>query len=322
MTFRPVAVVASTHAALLLTLCAQQPVDLEPSQLPIEPSARSRVEHALHERNYPEAEAILIRDAQGAATSSKLLCFLGKVFFLDRKFLNSAVALTKADKLEPLSEADRYTLAMAFAALGRPDLARADLEKLRGAQPKNALYVYWLGKLDFEEQNLPDAIEKFEEAIRLDGGFVKAHDMLGVSKDVAGEYDEAARHLEDANRLNRASVSPSPWPPLDYGDMLLRQGEPWKAEPYLREALRYEEKLAKAHYLLASALEGERKNAEAVEQLKRAAELDVSYPEPWYALARLYRKAGQAQEVETALAEYEKRAKAAEPQGARSEARP
>lgn len=311
MSFRWGAVLAVVNAVLLMPAGAQQTAYPNPSQLPVERATRGLVERALQEHRYDYAETLLIQEAQKKPRVPELLTFLGRLFFLDGKFLNCTVALSKADKLKPLNDKDRFTLAMAFAAMKRPDWARPELETLRRTQPKNALYVYWLGKLDFDEQNLPSAIERFEEAIQLDAGLVKAHDMLGVSQGVAGRYEQAARHFEEANRLNRLAAAPSPWPPLDYGSALLAAGNTSQAEPYLREALRYGPGLAKAHYLLASVLEKKHEDSEALDELKRAAKLDGSGAESWYALARLYRKAGRTVEAAEATAEFHKRAKSA-----------
>ena len=290
-----------------MLLGAQPTSRLNPSQLPLEPVAKRVVEQALQERRYDRAETLLIQEIQKKPDARELLTFLGKVFFLDGKFLNCAVAMSKADKLEPLSPEDRFTLGMAFLAIKRADWARPELEKLHLANPKNALYVYWLGKMDFEDQKLPTAIARFEEAIRLDPGLVKARDMLGVSKEVAGQDEEAAKSFEEAVRLNRQAASPSAWPPLDYGSMLLKARKLPEAEPYLREAVRYEPKLAKAHYRLGSLLELQNRIEDAIAELSRAAALDPVDSAPWYALARIYRRQGRQDDAEKADAEFKKR---------------
>ena len=200
---------------------------------------------------------------------------------------------------------------MAFAAMKRSDWARPELERLREADQKNALYVYWLGKLDFEDQQLPRATARFEEAIRMDPGLVKAHDMLGVAKQVAGQYDAAAKSFEEAVRLNRRAASPSAWPPLDYGSLLLDERKLAEAEALLREAVRYEPKLSKAHYKLGTSLELQNKTQEAISELKLSASLDASSPEPWYALARIYRHQGREAEAESAIAEFKKHSRTA-----------
>jgi tetratricopeptide (TPR) repeat protein len=195
---------------------------------------------------------------------------------------------------------------MAFLAR-RQDWARRELERLRAEYSGEALYAYWLGKLDFDGQDLRAAAQNFEAAIRLDPSFVKAHDMLAVAEGVDGREEEAAARHRAAVALNRKSVKPSAWPPLNYGILLTRTNQARAAEPLLREALRYEPKLAEAHYRLAACLEKQSKNADAREEYARAAELDPLMPEPWYGLARISRAEGREAEDVQAMAEFEER---------------
>jgi tetratricopeptide (TPR) repeat protein len=301
-----VAVVALS-GTLLMALQTEQPAHLKMPQLPFEPAVQRGLQQNLDEHNYAGAEALLIREIEKQPKSAELLTFLGNIFFLDRKFMNCAVAMSKAEKLAPLSEGDQFTLAMAFVALKRPDWARPELEKLHAAHKENASYSYWLGKLEFDGQNLPNAIERFQEAVRLNPQLVRGYDMLGVSRQKAGQHDEAVKAFEEAIRLNRTATPPSAWPPLDYGSMLLEDGKAEEAEPYLREAVKYEPRLAKAHYKLGSSLDTEHKDDEAVTELKRAAQLDPADPQPWHALAKIYRRKGQQRDADDALAEFKKR---------------
>jgi tetratricopeptide (TPR) repeat protein len=309
MSFRLLAVGGVLCAGILMSVSAHQTAQPNASQLPLTPEAKSLLGRALQEHRYDDAETLLVQKTQKKPEVRELLTFLGEVFFLDHKFLNCAVAMSKADKLAPLGSDHRFTLALAYLAMKRPDWARPELDTLHRANPKNSLYVYWLGKLDFEDQQLPAAIEKFKEAIRLDPGSVKANDMLGVSNEVAGKNDEAVSYFEQAVRLNRRAVPPSAWPPLDYGSMLLKASKVPEAVPYLREAVRYEPKLAKAHYRLGCLLELQKKGDEAIAELKLAAALDPVDAEPWYALARIYRREGRKDEAANAASEFQKRLK-------------
>jgi tetratricopeptide (TPR) repeat protein len=91
--------------------------------------------------------------------------------------------------------------------------------------------------------------------------------------------------------------------------MLLKASKVPEAVPYLREAVRYEPKLAKAHYRLGCLLELQKKGDEAIAELKLAAALDPVDAEPWYALARIYRREGRKDEAANAASEFQKRLK-------------
>jgi tetratricopeptide (TPR) repeat protein len=276
-------------------------------RLPLPIAQQRELAIDLRDRHFEAAETLLLEAAAKHPGSAAVFVFAGRVFFLDHKYSNSIIAFSKAEKLAALGEPDRFTLAMAFLAIKRQDWAKLQLEKLRSDHPDSALYVYWLGKLDFDQQNLPGAIEKFETAIRLDPSLVRAHDMLGVSKEIGGKEVEAIRHHERAVQLNRSSTSPSPWPPLNYGTMLVRSGDLERAESLLREAVRYDSNLAEGHYQLGICLERKHQYEEARSEYRRAVDLNPAAPATWYALARTLRIEGRSAEADQAAAEFKKR---------------
>ena len=89
--------------------------------------------------------------------------------------------------------------------------------------------------------------------------------------------------------------------------MLFRLGDYAKAEPYIRESLRYDAKLAKAHYRLGLILEKQGNAGEAMRELTEAASLEPTYPEPQYGLAQLFRGTGEPEKAKAALKEFERR---------------
>ena len=69
----------------------------------------------------------MLLSAAGKHPDAPLLySFLGRVFFLDHNYLNTVIAMKKAEALQPLEEKDRFTLAMAYVILHRPDWVRPD----------------------------------------------------------------------------------------------------------------------------------------------------------------------------------------------------
>jgi tetratricopeptide (TPR) repeat protein len=74
-----------------------------------------------------------------------------------------------------------------------------------------------------------------------------------------------------------------------------------EAEACLRESLRYDPAFAQAHYHLGVLLEKRQKPLEAIQALDQAGALDPSYPEPHYALARIYRKIGEREKADRSL---------------------
>jgi tetratricopeptide (TPR) repeat protein len=266
---------------------------------------RARIEEALRKSDHEQAQALLLQAIEREPPSADLLRLLGGVYFVRGNYLGAAVAFKKAEVLAPLDERSRFTLAMSYVVLGRRDWARPELQKLSESAPRNALYVYWTARFDYDDGQYGAAVKGLLQSIALDGRFVKAHDSLGLSYEALGRNDEAIRSYQEAIRLNREAPSPSPWPPLNLGVLLTRLDRLDEAESLFRECLRAEPRFPQGHYQLGVALEKKGRAAEAVPELEEAARLDASYPEPHYALARIHRKNGDAEKADRALALFQ-----------------
>ena len=108
----------------------------------LDPAVRATVETALQSRHYERAEAVLLDQHNANPTSAPLLVLLGRVFFLDGKYENCAIALKKAEKSaaagSPAFHPGRWrTLPM------RHPVGMAEIEKLAQANPTKTLYPYW-----------------------------------------------------------------------------------------------------------------------------------------------------------------------------------
>jgi tetratricopeptide (TPR) repeat protein len=265
----------------------------------------ARITEALHAGAYDRAEALLLEAAEAHPQSPVVLRLLGGVFFVRGRPLNAAVALKKAEAIAPLDERSRFTLVMAYVALGRRDWARPELAKLLEAAPANPLYPYWTGRLDYDDGQYAAAVKSLQRAIELDPRFMRAHDSLGLCYETLGRFDEAVRSYEEAIRLGREQKTRSPWPPLDLGLLLTRLDRLDEAEARFRESLACDSSFPQAHYQLGLALEKKGRASEAVAELEEAARLDPAYAEPQYALARLYRRGGEKEKAERALLRFQ-----------------
>ena len=204
--------------------------------------------------------------------------------------------MKKAEALQPLEEKDRFTLAMAYVLIGHSDWARPELEKLAQISPRNPLYRYWLGRLNYDSQDFVAAIDQFQKVIALDANFMKAYDNLGLCFEGIGKYGEAIEQYRRAVELNREHNFNSAWPSLDLGALLVKLDRLDEAQPFLRESLKFEPNFAQAHYQLGVLMEKYNEMAPAVEELNRAAVLDEADPQPHYVLARVYRRAGNEEQ--------------------------
>jgi tetratricopeptide (TPR) repeat protein len=274
---------------------------------PLEADRRASLSVAVKGRNYGVAEKILLEEIGRNSEPQPLLTLLGGIFFLDGKYLDSAIAFKKAEAIAPIDDRSRFALAMAYVTLGKMDWARPELEKLAQTDPRNALYPYWLSRLDYDDMHLASAVANAQKAITLDPSFMKAYDNLGLYYEALGKDDEAIGAYREAIRLNRKRRIRSPWPSMNLGALLLKRGRLDDAGASLKESLNEDPRFPKAHFQLGLLLEKQKKLTEAVQELKQAADLDPTFAEPCYALGRIYRHLGDEKSAKEAFQLFQQR---------------
>ncbi|HEX4948382.1 MAG TPA: tetratricopeptide repeat protein [Blastocatellia bacterium] len=295
---------------LLCVLASAQDVTVseKTTNIPLAPALRAEVEAALQRRDFKQAETLLVQEINqrpNTPDTAKLLTFAAGLFFLDGDFLNAAIAYKKAEKIVPLDERSRFTLAMAYIRLQRQTWAAPELERLVKEQPNNALYWYWLGRVDYDAQRYDQAVIKLNQAIALDPTMMRAYDNLGLCYDHLGNPEAAVKNLRKAIELNRTQTKPSPWPLVNLAGLLLAKNELGEAQTLLLEAIRHDPQLPQAYYHLGQVYDKQGKATEAIAVLSRAVALDATYPEPHYTLSRIYQKQGNQEKAQQALATFQ-----------------
>ena len=276
-------------------------------QVPLPDGLRTQIQEALKKKDFVTAEELLVKEIDSNPKSPpQLLTLLGSIFFLDGKYLNSAIAMKKAEGLSPLDERSRFTLVMAYIVLDKQDWAQPELQKLNQKHPENPQYWYWLARLDYDAQRFQAGITKLQKVIVLNSRFAKAYDNLGLCQEALGQYDEAIRSYQKGVEINRELAAPSGWPALNLGILLAKLDRLDEAQGYLNESLRNNPNLAQSHYQLGVILEKKNEVERAVQELEKAATLDSSYSEPHYALGRIYRRLGQREKAAAAFATFER----------------
>jgi tetratricopeptide (TPR) repeat protein len=312
---------SATLAAILLVLAASGPVQAQSGsrqaevltasdagtlRVPDGLTARLAIDRAIADKAWDRAASLLVTEAERRPQDADLLVLTARAFFLDRKPLNSAIALKKAEAIRALQPGERFLLVLSYIALGQGDWASPELERLSASDPENVTYTYWLGRIEYDKGRFESAASRFRAAIAGEPRHVRAWDNLGLCYEALNRMDDAAAAYETAVAANREEPTPSAWPPLNFAGLLRRQGALERAESLLREAVRYDAALAQAHYELGVVLEQTGDTAGAVESLQRAANADRTYADPFYALSRIYRRQGRRSDADTALATFER----------------
>lgn len=254
------------------------------------------LQQAVDTHDYIAAEKLLLMEIDRDPKSpqaARLLNFAGSIYFLNHDYMNAAIAWKRSEAIAPLEPRLRFSLAMAYIELSHPDWARMALDRLAAQNPKEALYPYWLGRLDYDGHEYNRAISHFQHAIELAPTMSRAYDNLGLCYYYQNQNDLAVQNYRKAIELDRNSEHPSAWPFLNLAITLQFQNELAGAESNLREALRINPSFAQAHFQLGLVLEDLGRLDEAARELRETARLDAAYAEPHMAMARIYRKLGQ-----------------------------
>lgn len=263
--------------------------------LGLPPASASQLKQALDRHDYIAAEKSLIAEIERdphSPEAARLLQLLGGVYLLNHDALHAAVAWNKAKAIAPLPPTLSFSLAMAYIRIGHKDWARETLKSLAEHDQKNAIYPYWLGRLDYDANHYDKAILQFQKAIQLAPDMAQAYDNLGLCYYRQNRNHLAVMNFQKAIDLNLKSGHLDAWPYLNLAITERALDQRSEAEAHLREALHLSPKLAPAHFQLGNLLENAGRTKEAILEFQEAARLDPAYAEPHYALARIYRKLG------------------------------
>jgi tetratricopeptide (TPR) repeat protein len=276
--------------------------------LQLTPDVASQLEQAMGTQNFVAAEKILLAEIEHDPRSSRaahLLSYAGTIYFRNHDYVNAAIAWKKSEAIAPLDSSVRFSLAMTYIRLSHSDWARPVLESLAGQNGKEALYPYWLGRIDYDGHQYNEAIRHFQHAVELNPQMARAYDNLGLCYYYQNQNELALTSYEKAIQLDRGSMHPSPWPYLNIAVTQQFLNRLPQAEKNLQEALRLDPAFAKAHFQLGTVLEDLGRPLDALKELREAARLDPTYAEPHMAMARVMHKLGQElparEEVQTYL---------------------
>jgi tetratricopeptide (TPR) repeat protein len=168
------------------------------------------------------------------------------------------------------------------------------LEEMRLAalqNPSSAQVRFYYGRLLYKHGNYPQARDEFEACLRVQPGYPKALENLGLCHEALGQYAEAKQAYLQAIDLDRQGKVPSSEDPyIEYGLWLARFESASSGIQMLREALRRNSESARAHFELGR-IEWQSGRIQPAElHLMRAAELDPGFSRPHYFLAKLYQR--------------------------------
>jgi tetratricopeptide (TPR) repeat protein len=226
----------------------------------------------------------------------------GRLAYLEKNPKDAAEALERAEKIKPLSEDDRLTLALAEQFGGEPARARVTIQKLIEDFPGNAQYTFLLGRFDVLNQHMEDGVSNFRKTLAIDPDMMRAYEELGQAQEALGLTVEARKTYEAGAARNRQQQTPWEWSPLDLGVVLLKNEELDQAEKLFFEALQYNPRFGLAHYYLGQVDQKKGLRDQSIVEYQTAVVNTPTLKQAWLALGREYTRMGKKEEADKCLA--------------------
>jgi len=156
-----------------------------------------------------------------------------------------------------------------------------------------------LGVVQFEKGNIDDAIDKYEQSLRLNPDYPEARYNLGGALLHKGRVDEAIRECEEALKLQPNDADAH----VVLGNALLAKHDPDAAASHYEKALAISQDDYQAHYNLGRVLQAKGETSKAVLEYRKALELEPALTDAHLNLGNIFLEQRRERE---ALDQYEK----------------
>jgi tetratricopeptide (TPR) repeat protein len=155
--------------------------------------------------------------------------------------------------------------------------------------PSYADAYYTLGSALLKKGQTDAAISQFQEVIRLKPDDANAYNSLGTARLKKGQIDEAISQFQDAIRLKSDDVDTH----YNLGNALLKKGQTDAAISQFQEVIRLKPNDAEAHNNLGTVLGMKGQIEKAISQFQEAIRLKPDYAHAHYNLGNALRMTGQ-----------------------------
>jgi len=150
-----------------------------------------------------------------------------------------------------------------------------------------------LGYALYRAGHVPEAVEQFEQALKINPNYDEAHNNLGNARMQTDRVSEAIEQYEQALKIKPGYAEAH----YNLGIALQKIGQTSEAIEQYEQALKNKPDDADAHNNLGIALHQVGRTSEAIEQFEQASKINPTYLEAHYNLGRALASAGRFPEA-------------------------
>jgi tetratricopeptide (TPR) repeat protein len=262
--------------------------------------ARGELRSAIEElRRAASADPLVKGPLDGSSEAHRVR---GLLYFAQSEFDKSIEQLEAAIRLNPGDERSRLTLSRVLSSAGRDADAQRALEDTLRAIPASGRAHWWLATSYEHVNRFADARHEFELAAA--SAVAGRSYLLGTVARLASAAADNAGAIDALSRAVAGDSGNPLWHRLLAGAYLL-EDRPDEALTAFAAALRIDPRDAAAHLGLGQIHLNAGRNAEAVDALRRATELDADSIDAAYALATVLTRLGKGREAAPYFARVE-----------------
>jgi tetratricopeptide (TPR) repeat protein len=225
----------------------------------------------------------------------------------NQKLYDSALEAAVASmKLETENARIHQLLGLIHIAKRQDAAAVVELQKAAELDPGQPDTRYFLGRVLYSSGNYGSARDQFLACLKLEPGYRKALENLGLCYDALQEHLQATEAYQKAISLEEGQKGARHAEPYAYyGAMLARLGESEKALAVLRRGIELSPKSFVANYHLGRILLNLGDTDEAERFLLAAASLDPTFSRTYYLLGNLRKKQNRKEDAARYQAKFQ-----------------
>jgi superkiller protein 3 len=252
-----------------------------------------------HRGNYEACESRLSALQKNAPDTKWIDGLLGKCLVEQKKYQAAFVPLRRGIESDPMDLSNYESLLVAYESTNNlnsaADLAAVAVRKL----PDRAEVWSMMGSAQIAAGHFREAIESYKHALVLSPSSAEATIGLGNAQLLAGLAAEARTTYE----RGIAAFPDDPRLYIGYATALTRSSDSNLPDPgprvesLLRKAVALDDSLPAAHYLLGQRLLEQGRLQDALAELQIAAKQDPQSSRTHFALQRVYRRLGRADDA-------------------------